>query len=59
VTREEAEQRRGFDPDASPCERAKGVSLFFNDLLDSKVRIFNPRYAKAEGCMVQIFERAV
>ena len=56
VFREEAEQRRGFDPEVPPAESAKGRSLFFDDLLDAhppsprgygvaKVREFNPRYA--------------
>ncbi len=49
VPREEAEQRRGFDPEASPKDRAKGASLFFDDLLDAKVRAFNPRYAEADA----------
>ena len=49
VFREEAEQRRGFDPpeagrsEAPPAERARNRSLFFDDLLDAKVREFNPR----------------
>lgn len=51
VPREEAESRRGFDPDASPKDRAKGASLFFDDLLDIKVRQFNPRYNDAEGAL--------
>ena len=55
VSREEAEQRRGFDPEASPKDRAKGVSLFFDDLLDDKVREFNPRYAEAEGALLGQF----
>ena len=49
VSREEAEQRRGFDPEVPPAERARNRSLFFDDLLDAKVREFNPRYAEAEG----------
>ena len=36
VPRKEAEQRRGFDPEATGKDRAKGVSLFFDDLLDAK-----------------------
>ncbi|TVQ99802.1 MAG: hypothetical protein EA399_06640 [Desulfovibrionales bacterium] len=48
VSREEAEQRRGFDPTVPPADRAKNRSLFFDDLLDAKVREFNPRYAEAE-----------
>jgi type I restriction enzyme R subunit len=51
VSREEAEQRRGFDSDVPPKDRAKGRSLFFDDLLDAKVREFNPRYAEAEGAL--------
>ncbi len=55
VPREEAEQRRGFDLVASPRERARGVSLFFDDLLDAKVREFNPRYVEAEGALLGKF----
>jgi type I restriction enzyme R subunit len=49
VPQEEAEQRRGFDPVVPPIDRAKGRSLFFDDLLDARVREFNPRYAEAES----------
>jgi type I restriction enzyme R subunit len=52
VPREVAEQRRGFDPEVPPADRAKNRSLFFNDLLDAKVREFNPRYAEAEGALL-------
>ena len=55
VTREEAEQRRGFDPDVPPTDRARNRSLFFDDLLDAKVREFNPRYAEAEGALLGQF----
>ena len=51
VSRAEAEARRGFNPEALPKDRAKGTSLFFNDLLDTKVRQFNPRYSDAEGAL--------
>lgn len=51
VSREEAERRRGFDPELPPAERAKNRTLFFDDLLDAKVREFNPRYAEAEGAL--------
>ena len=51
VSREEAERRRGFDPAASPEERAKNRTLFFDDLLDAKLREFNPRYTEAEGAL--------
>jgi type I restriction enzyme R subunit len=55
VPREEAERRRGFDPDVPPSDRAKNRSLFFDDLLDAKVREFNPRYAEAEGALLGQF----
>ena len=55
VSREEAEQRRGFDPDVPPADRAKTRSLFFDDLLDVKVREFNPRYGEAEGALLGQF----
>ena len=55
VSREEAERRRGFDPDVPPADRTKNRSLFFEDLLDAKVREFNPRYAEAEGALLGAF----
>jgi hypothetical protein len=51
VSQKEAEQRRGFDPETPIKDRAKGCTLFFEDLLDTKVREFNPRYAEAEGAL--------
>ena len=55
MPRVEAEQRRGFDPDVPPADRAKNRSLFFDDLLDAKLREFNPRYAEAEGALLGQF----
>ncbi|MDX2219551.1 MAG: HsdR family type I site-specific deoxyribonuclease [Burkholderiales bacterium] len=55
VSREEAERRRGFDPEAPPADRAKNRSLFFDDLLGAKVREFNPRYAEADGALLGQF----
>jgi len=55
VPREEAEPRRGFDPDVPPADRARNRSLFFDDLLDPKVWEFNPRYAEAEGALLGLF----
>ncbi|HEX04310.1 MAG TPA: HsdR family type I site-specific deoxyribonuclease, partial [Bacteroidetes bacterium] len=55
VPREEAEARRGFDPEAVAKDRAKGVSLFFDDLLDTKVRAFNPHYTETEGALLGKF----
>jgi type I restriction enzyme R subunit len=62
VSREEAERRRGFDPEVSPADRARNRSLFFDDLLDANppsprgygvagVREFKRRYAEAEGAL--------
>ena len=42
VSRAEAEQQRGFDPDTHPGGRAKSRSLFFDGVLDTKVRGVQP-----------------
>jgi type I restriction enzyme R subunit len=55
VFREEAEQRRGFDPNVPPADHDKNRWLFFDDLLDAKLREFNPRYAEAEGSLLGQF----
>jgi type I restriction enzyme R subunit len=70
VSREEAERRRaGFPtrlglphggqecpPSAIAGKNARAsLSLFFDDLLDAKVREFNPRYAEAEGALLGQF----
>jgi type I restriction enzyme R subunit len=52
VSRDESERRRRFDPELPPADRAKNRTLFFDDLLDAKVREFNPRYAEAEGALL-------
>lgn len=45
VPQSEAEQRRGFDPSgASPRDKAKNASRFFNDTLFEKVKDFNPKF---------------
>ena len=70
VSREEAEERRAGFPtrrvegqggqecpppfDAGRNARVP-LSLFFDDLLDAKVREFNPRYAEAEGALLGRF----
>ena len=60
VSREEAEQRRRGIP--APYGSKPGgwktptpLSLFFDDMLDAKVREFNPRYAEAEGALLGQF----
>ena len=53
VPRSEAEKRRGFNPDApNPSAAAQGASLYFDDLLYTKVREFNPQYSEAAGALV-------
>lgn len=44
VPRDEAERRRGFDTSLPAAQRAKGASLFFDDVLAEQVRAFNRRY---------------
>ena len=52
VARAEAEARRGFDAAEVKAEdRARNASLFFEELLDSQVRAFNPRYKGAPGAL--------
>lgn len=55
VPRDDAEQRRGFEPDASSTDNAKGASLYFDDLLDAKVREFNPLYAEPKNALLNQF----
>ena len=53
VSRTEAEERRAFTSGSiSPQERAAKASLYFDDLLFSKVKEFNPKYSEAEGALV-------
>ena len=60
VSREAAEERRGGIP--APLRGKVGdrnvpapLSIFFDGLLDAKVREFNPRYAEAEGALLGRF----
>jgi type I restriction enzyme R subunit len=60
VPREEAEERRAGFPTRQYGEIAgrnahAPLSLFFDDLLDAKVREFNPRYTEAEGALLGQF----
>ncbi len=57
VSRKTAEQRRGFDPADKSKDAAKGLSLFFDDLLDAKLRQFNPRYAEDSGTLLGKFRQ--
>ena len=58
VPRAEAEKRRGFDPDGITAEdRARPASLYFGDLLHTKIREFNPKYKEAAGALVGEFQR--
>ena len=55
VPRDEAEQRRGFDPDTSSTDRNRDASLYFDDLLYAKVREFNPLYTEQQGALLNQF----
>lgn len=60
VPRVEAEQRRGGIPAPSGSKYGgwktpAPLSLFFHDLLDEKVREFNPRYSDAKGALIGKF----
>ena len=55
VPRDEAEQRRGFDPDTSSTDRNRDASLYFDDLLDAKVREFNSLYTEQQGALLNQF----
>ena len=68
VPREEAEKRRAGFPTRHSLHQCNGgqecppsvspntpLSLFFDNLLDAKVREFNPRYSEAEGALLGQF----
>ena len=56
VARAAAEQRRGFDPDSATSEEKVGrASLYFFDLLDQKVREFNPNYSSSATILLSRF----
>ena len=57
VSRAEAEQRRGFNMDAPPRDRAKNRSLFFDGPLNAKVREFNPHYTDTGEALLNKFQR--
>ncbi len=64
-SREGAEERRAGFPtrrllgngrqECPPSVARAPLSLFFDDLLDAKVREFKPRYAEAEGALPGTF----
>ena len=43
--------RAAATPEVPPADRAKNRSLFFDDLLDAKLREFNSRCTEAEGAL--------
>jgi type I restriction enzyme, R subunit len=58
VPRDEAEARRGFDPDgATPEDRARLATPFFGDLLHGQLCAFNLKYKEAEGALVGELQR--
>ena len=58
VSREEAQQRRGFNKAASNSTAAtQSASLYFDDLVFQKVREFNSRYAEGAGVLIGSLHR--
>ena len=57
MSRAEAEQRRGFDPEVPAAERAKNRSLFVDDLFYTKLEELHPSYFDAEGVLLGQFRR--
>jgi len=57
VPRPQAEQRRGFAPTSSSTESATSTALYFADLLEAKVREFNPRYSDEPGALLRSLRR--
>ncbi len=56
VKRTESEERRFFDKDgATPRDRARNASLYYNDLLYEKVLEFNPKYKEEKGGLIKKF----
>jgi type I restriction enzyme, R subunit len=56
VARDEAERRRGFDQNGVTSEeRARNGSFYFDDLLYTKAKEFNPKYIEAEGALLGQF----
>lgn len=58
MLQKEAEQRRGFDPETPLEDRAKGHTLFFEDLLDAKVRGFKPALPAGGGGLAREVPRS-
>ena len=55
ISRIEAEKRRGFNNDSCNIqERCRTASLYFEDLLYSKVKEFNPNYKETEGSLISL-----
>ena len=53
VPRREAEKRRGFDHSKpTEAEQAGGASPYFDALLHSQVRKFNPKYVEGPGALI-------
>jgi len=56
VSRSEAENRRGFNHESAGIqERCRNGLLYFDDLLYSKVKEFNPQYRESAGALLRLF----
>ncbi|MEE4355862.1 MAG: hypothetical protein V2I97_05285 [Desulfococcaceae bacterium] len=58
VTRAEAEQKRGFNPEHKDIrDRAKHASIYFEDVLFETLKAFNPKYPEVPGTLIEKFSR--
>ena len=56
--RDEAEQRRGFDPDGATPKTARGLRRSISAICSTRrYRAFNPKYKEAEGALIGEFQR--
>ncbi|RLA47837.1 MAG: type I restriction endonuclease subunit R, partial [Gammaproteobacteria bacterium] len=56
VSQMRAEERRGFDSGTPLKHRAKETSLFFDELLEVKVRELNPQFSEESGALLTKFK---
>ncbi|BCB95417.1 type I deoxyribonuclease HsdR [Dissulfurispira thermophila] len=56
VSQAEAEKRRGFNNDSYNIQqRCRTASLYFEDLLFTKVKEFNPKYTENQSSLIKTF----
>lgn len=56
VDRAEAEKRRGYNNESNNIQQqCRTASLYFEDLLFTKVKEFNPKYSDTKGSLISLF----